>query len=196
MPAFLILEGNSFSRQGERKMTERGDRMKSEIMSWIKCILLAVLLAVFVSEFLIVNSRIPSGSMENTIMTGDKLIALRTSYWFNNPERGDIVVFEYPDDPEELFIKRVIGLPGEKVEIIDGKVYINDKEEPLQEDYIKEEMDGSFGPYYVPQGSYFMMGDNRNDSLDSRFWNDKYVKKDAILGKAKLQYYPKIKMIQ
>lgn len=177
-------------------MTERGDRMKSEIMSWIKCILLAVLLAVFVSECLIVNSRIPSGSMENTIMTGDKLIALRTSYWFNNPERGDIVVFEYPDDPEELFIKRVIGLPGEKVEIIDGKVYINDKEEPLQEDYIKEEMDGSFGPYYVPQGSYFMMGDNRNDSLDSRFWNDKYVKKDAILGKAKLQYYPKIKMIQ
>lgn len=170
--------------------------MKSEITSWIKCIILAVILAVFVSEFLIVNSRIPSGSMENTIMTGDKLIALRTAYWFHEPERGDIVVFEYPDDPEELFIKRIIGLPGEKVEIIDGKVYINDSKEPLEEDYIKEEMEGSFGPYDVPEGCYFMMGDNRNDSLDSRFWNDKYVKKDAILGKAKLQYYPKIELIK
>ncbi|MEE1313843.1 MAG: signal peptidase I [Lachnospiraceae bacterium] len=170
--------------------------MKGEIISWVKCIILAVILAVFVSEFLIVNSRIPSGSMENTIMPGDKLIALRTSYWFHDPERGDIVVFEYPDDPEELFIKRVIGLPGEKVEIIEGKVYINDSEEPLEEDYIKEEMEGSFGPYYVPEDCYFMMGDNRNDSLDSRFWNDKFVKKDAILGKAKLQYYPKVKLIE
>ena len=95
-----------------------------------------------------------------------------------------------------MFIKRIIGLPGEKVEIIDGKVYINDSKEPLEEDYIKEEMEGSFGPYDVPEGCYFMMGDNRNDSLDSRFWNDKYVKKDAILGKAKLQYYPKIKLIK
>lgn len=169
--------------------------MKSEIMSWVRCIVLAVLLAVFVSEFLIVNSRIPSGSMENTIMTGDKLIALRTFYWFEDPKRGDIVVFEYPDDPSELFIKRIIGEPGDKVEIIDGKVYINDSREPLKEDYLKEPMEGSFGPYTVPEDCYFMMGDNRNDSLDSRFWNDKYVKKDAILGKAKLQYYPKISLI-
>ena len=122
--------------------------MKSEIMSWVRCIVLAVLLAIFVSEFLIVNSRIPSGSMENTIMTGDKLIALRTFYWFEDPKRGDIVVFEYPDDPSELFIKRIIGEPGDKVEIIDGKVYINDSREPLKEDYLKEPMEGSFGPYY------------------------------------------------
>ena len=105
-------------------------------------------------------------------MTGDKLIALRTFYWFEDPKRGDIVVFEYPDDPSELFIKRIIGEPGDKVEIIDGKVYINDSREPLKEDYLKEPMEGSFGPYTVPEDCYFMMGDNRNDSLDSRFWND------------------------
>ena len=168
--------------------------MKKEIMSWVKCILLAVVLAVFVSEFIIVNSRIPSGSMENTIMTGDRLIAMRTAYWFSDPKRGDIVVFKYPDDPDELFIKRIIGEPGDKVEIVDGELYIND--EHYEESYLKEDMEGSFGPYEVPEDCYFMMGDNRNDSLDSRFWNDKFVKKSAILGKAWLQYYPSVGLIK
>lgn len=170
--------------------------MKAEILSWIKTIVLAIILAVFVSEVLIVNSKIPSGSMENTIMTGDKLIALRTSYWFKNPKRGDIVVFKFPDDPSELFIKRVIGTPGDTIEIIDGKLYINNSKTPVKEDYIKEPMDKEdFGPYTVPKDSYFMLGDNRNDSLDSRYWENKFVKRDAILGKAKLQYYPKIHLI-
>ncbi|MCQ2491776.1 MAG: signal peptidase I [Lachnospiraceae bacterium] len=164
--------------------------VKKEILSWIKCIVFAIVLAFLVSHFLIVNSRIPSGSMENTIMTGDKLFALRTSYWFNDPKRGDIVVFKYPDDPDELFIKRVIGEPGDKVEVVNGKVFINDSKEPLEEPYIKEPMEGSYGPYYVPEGCYFMMGDNRNCSLDSRFWTDKYVKKKAILGKAAFRYLP------
>lgn len=166
------------------------NNVKKEILSWVKCIVVALVLAFFVSHFLIVNSRIPSGSMENTIMTGDKLIALRTSYWFGEPKRGEIVVFEYPDDPDELFIKRVIGEPGDKVEVINGKVYINDSEEPLEEPYLKEPMEGSYGPFYVPEGCYFMMGDNRNNSLDSRFWTDKYVKESAILGKAAFRYLP------
>lgn len=170
--------------------------MKAEILSWVKTIVLAIILAVFVSEVLIVNSKIPSGSMENTIMTGDKLIALRTSYWFKEPQRGDIVVFKFPDDPSELFIKRIIGTPGDTVQIIDGKLYINNSKTPVKEDYIKEAMDKEdFGPYVVPKDSYFMLGDNRNDSLDSRYWENKFVKRDAILGKAKLQYYPKIHLI-
>lgn len=179
----------------EKKNEEKETSLKKEIISWVKCFLIAIVMAVFISECLIVNSKIPSGSMENTIMTGDKLIALRTAYWFHEPERGDIIVFKYPDDPDELFIKRVIGLPGETVEIIDGKVYIDDSETALEEDYIKEPMEGSFGPYVVPEDSYFVMGDNRNYSHDSRFWVDKYVSKKAILGKAKLQYYPKVHVI-
>ncbi len=178
------------------KKEETKNTTKQEILSWVKCIIAACVLAFFISHFLIVNSRIPSGSMENTIMTGDKLIALRTSYWFASPKRGDIVVFKYPDDPDELFIKRVIGEPGDKVEVVNGKVYINDSEKPLEEPYLCEKMEGSYGPYFVPDGCYFMMGDNRNCSLDSRFWTDKYVKESAILGKAKLRYSPHIDKIE
>lgn len=169
--------------------------LNGEIISWIKCMIIAIILALFVSNFLIVNCNIPSGSMENTVMTHDRLIALRTSYWFDDPNRGDIVVFKFPDNPKELYIKRVIGLPGDKVNIVDGKVYINNSKKPLKEDYIKEEMDGSFGPYKVPKDSYFMLGDNRNKSKDSRFWINTYVKRDAILGKAKLEYFPKIHLL-
>lgn len=168
---------------------------KKEIISWLKCMIIAIILALFVSNVLIVNCKIPSGSMENTVMTGDRLIALRTSYWFDDPKRGDIVVFKFPDNPKKLYIKRVIGLPGDKVNIVDGKVYINDSKKPLEEDYIKEEMTGSFGPYSVPKDSYFMLGDNRNESIDARFWIHTYVKRDAILGKAKLEYFPKIHLL-
>ncbi len=99
-------------------------------------------------------------------MTGDKLIALiKSAYWFNDPERGDIIIFEYPDNEEEWFIKRVIALPGETVEVRDGKVYINNSTTPLDEPYIKEEPVEDFGPYTVPKDGYFVMGDNRNNSM-------------------------------
>lgn len=169
--------------------------LNGELISWIKCMIIAIILALFVGNVLIINCNIPSASMENTIMTHDRLIALRTSYWFHDPKRGDIVVFKFPDNPKELYIKRVIGLPGDIINIIDGKVYINNSKKPLEEDYIKEEMHGSFGPYTVPKDSYFMLGDNRNQSTDSRFWINTYVKRDAILGKAQLEYFPKIHLI-
>ena len=129
--------------------------------------------------------------MENTIMTHDRLIALRTAYWFSEPKRGDIVVFHYPDNEEELYIKRVIGTPGDTVEGKDGIVYVNG--EALEEPYIKEPAEEDFGPYQVPKESYFMLGDNRNHSRDSRDWENTYVKKNKILGKAFLRYYPNFK---
>ncbi|MGN0501454.1 MAG: signal peptidase I [Ruminococcus sp.] len=118
------------------------------------------------------------------------MIGNRLAYTFGDPQRGDIAIFKFPDDESQLFIKRVIGLPGDKIQIIDGLVYVNDSAEPLQEDYLAETPAGDFGPYYVPEDSYFMMGDNRNYSKDSRLWENTYVKRDKILAKAALRYYP------
>ena len=157
--------------------------------------LLAAVLAGLVNSFLIVNAEVPTGSMENTIMAGDRILALRTSYWFDEPEAGDIVVFRYPDDEtgKTLYVKRIIGTPGDTVEMSNGTVYVNGK--ALQEDYIAEVTQGSYGPYIVPDGCYFMMGDNRNHSQDSRFWRNQYVEKDEILGKVVLRYYKGFKWI-
>ncbi|MEA5056428.1 signal peptidase I [Anaerotignum propionicum] len=168
---------------------------KKEIISWIKTILLAVVLAGAVNTLLIVNAQVPTGSMETTIMTGDRILALRTSYWFDQPERGDVVVFRYPDDPEQktLFVKRIIGMGGDEVQVQNGSVYVNG--EALNEPYLEVVTQGDFGPYEVPEGSYFMMGDNRNKSLDSRFWDHQFVEKNKILGKVVLRYYKGFKWI-
>ena len=111
-----------------------------EIVSWVKTIILALLLAAGINTFIIVNAEVPSGSMENTIMTNDRIVAFRLSYIFTEPDRGDVVVFHFPDDPtgKTLYVKRVIGLPGEKLEIKKGRVYINDSRQPLPENYLKD----------------------------------------------------------
>lgn len=169
--------------------------VKKEVISWVKTILLAAVLAGLINSFLIVNAEVPTGSMENTIMAGDRILALRTSYWVGEPERGDVIVFRYPDDPtgETLYVKRIIGEGGDTVEIRDGTVFVNG--EPLEEEYLHEDILGDFGPYFVPEGCYFTMGDNRNHSLDSRFWENQFVEKDDILGKVVLRYYKGFKWI-
>ena len=169
--------------------------VKTEVISWIKTILLAAVLAGAVNSFLIVNAEVPTGSMENTIMAGDRILALRTPHWFDEPQRGDITVFHFPDDPtgKTLYVKRIIGEPGDTVWVEDGEVFVNG--EALEEDYIAETTQGDFGPYIVPEGCYFMMGDNRNHSLDSRFWENKFVEEDEILGKVVLRYYKGFKWI-
>lgn len=176
----------------DKKKDSEEFNLKQEIAEWIIVVVLAVVFAVVINTFFLINARVPSASMENTVMTGDRLFGNRLAYTKEDPQRGDIVIFKYPDDESQLFIKRVIGLPGETVLIIDGKVYIDDSSEPLNEPYLAQEMIGSFGPYTVPADSYFMMGDNRNYSADSRFWINTYVKKDKIMGKAAFRYYPKI----
>lgn len=167
--------------------------LKREIIEWIIVIAISALLALALDKFIIVNAKIPSASMEPTIMTGDRLIGNRLAYINDLPQRGDIVIFKYPDNEKEYFIKRVIGLPGETVTVKNGLVYIDDSDTPLDEsEYVVTTPLGDFGPYKVPEGAYFMMGDNRNNSMDSRYWNHPYVYKDKILGKAWVRYYPKM----
>lgn len=169
--------------------------VKTEVISWIKTIFLAAILAAAVNSFLIVNAEVPTGSMEKTIMAGDRILALRTSYWFDDPQAGQIVIFRYPDDPsgETLYVKRIIGAEGDVVQVENGVVTVNG--EALTEDYIAETTLGDFGPYIVPEDSYFMMGDNRNHSQDSRFWENTFVPEDDILGKVVLRYYKGFKWI-
>ncbi|WMJ90350.1 signal peptidase I [Anaerocolumna sp. MB42-C2] len=170
--------------------------IKKEIFEWAKVIVIAIAIAFILNNYVIVNAQVPTGSMENTVMTKDRIFAFRLAYLFEDPQRGDIVVFPFPDDEKVNYLKRIIGLPGDTVEIKDGKVYINNSKKPLKEDYLKETPTGSFGPYKVPEDSYFMMGDNRNISEDSRYWNNPYVKKEKILGKAIIRYYPSIKSLK
>ncbi len=175
-------------------------QLKKETFSWIKTIIVAVLVALFINNFIIVNAKIPTGSMENTIMTGDRVLAFRLAYIADSPKRGDIVVFKYPDDESQLFVKRIVGLPGEKIEIIEGKIYINDSKTPLEDEYVKQnpingEDNLSYGPFEIPENAYFMMGDNRTRSHDSREWQNKFVYKDKIIGKAFFRYFPNPSML-
>lgn len=157
-----------------------------EILSWVLLFVIAIAISQFVTRVIILQVKVPSGSMENTIMTDDKVVAFRLSYQFKDPQRGDIIVFPFPDNEEVDYIKRIIGLPGETIEGKDGLVYING--EPLEEPYVTEKLNEDFGPYEIPEESYFMMGDNRNMSEDSRFWEKQYVDRDKIRGKALFKY--------
>ena len=182
--------------------------MAREILGYIKMLVWVFIIVFIVDGVIFVNATIPSGSMENTVMTGDRLFGIRNAYGPNlelfsknilkvkmkDPERMDIIIFHYPDDESQLFIKRIIGLPGETVEVKGGDVYINGKVEEQCNAHIKEPMQGNFGPYQVPEGSYFVMGDNRNNSNDSRFWKQPFVKYEQIVGKAFLRYWPAIKL--
>lgn len=191
-PEFTDTKGwiSMANKQDIQTDTEEKTSVGKELFQWVLVIIGAVILAFLIDTFVIVNAQIPSGSMENTIMTGDRVFGNRLAYKFSDPKRFDIIIFKYPDDESQLFIKRIIGLPGETVEIHDGNIYINGSDTPLEDVDIKEPMEGSFGPYTVPEGCYFVMGDNRNNSRDSRYWENTFVSEDEILGKAVLRYWP------
>lgn len=181
-----------------------------EIWDYIKMIIVVVLIVAVVNNVVLINAKIPSESMEKTVMTGDRLFGYRLAYGINldlfgkqivskkfkDPERFDIVIFKYPDDESQLYIKRLIGLPGETVEIKGGKVYIDGAEIPLDDSFTPEmPRPEDLGPYVVPEDCYFMMGDNRNHSWDSRRWENTFVQFDQIVGKAIVRYFPSIKLL-
>ena len=179
-------------KKGEHEPEKEG--VLATIWDYAKTFLIIFLVVFALNKLVYINAVIPSESMQTTIMKGDRIIGSRLAYKSKDPQRFDIVIFKYPDDPSQLFVKRVIGLPGETVNIVDGKVYINDSEEPLDDSFCPETPEGSFGPYTVPEGCYFMLGDNRNHSMDSRYWTNTFVEKDAIEAQVAVRYWPLNKM--
>lgn len=169
--------------------------IRKEIISWVKVVVCAVTFALCINNFIIVNAKVPTGSMEETIMTDDRIVAFRLSYLFSEPKRFDVIVFRYPDDETKLFVKRIIGLPGETLTEVDGKIYINDSTEPLEDYFVNGIPTDNSGPYTIPEDSYFMMGDNRNNSADSRRWDNTFLKREKILGEVVFKYYPGFKIL-
>jgi len=182
---------------------------KSTAREYFESIVIAVILALFIRTWVVQAFKIPTGSMENNLLVGDHLLvdkfvfspaptALeRALLPVREVKRGDVIVFKYPMEPERDFIKRVIGLPGETLELKKKVVYINGQ--PLKEDYVHflvpigagglEAMDkrDDYGPVTVPEGYYFAMGDNRDNSQDSRWWG--FLSRDYIKGKALMVYW-------
>lgn len=150
-----------------------------------------VFIFLFLRPFVVQSFYIPSGSMLPTLEIRDRLMVARFPYWIKGPSRGDIVVFKAPPNAsamgrEQDYIKRLIGLPGEKLAVTGGRVYINGK--PLEEAYTMERSASDFGPIVIPDDHYFMMGDNRNDSADSRYWGP--LHKHRIIGRAWVIFWP------
>lgn len=182
-------------------------RKKHIVREYAESIIVAVILALIIRTFLVQAFKIPSGSMEDTLLIGDHLLVSKFLYGtkipftdtkilkIRDPKRGDVIVFEYPEDPSKDFIKRVVGTPGDVVEgkdkqvFVNGKLYENPHEIHKEKDIIPKAQNprDTFGPVTVPADAYFVMGDNRDRSYDSRFWG--FVKSPKIKGKAFIKYW-------
>jgi len=159
---------------------------RSPRVTQMEHIALAFLLAVTIMLFVMQGYRVTGSCMEPHLSTGGRLVANKLAYLFDPPRRGDVIVFDYPRDPSQVYVKRVIGLPGDTVAVRDGQVYVNDK--PLPEPYRILTAHGDTSPQHVPAGQYFVMGDNRDVSDDSRSWGD--LPRRDIIGRAVACYWP------
>ena len=165
-------------------MTSLGE----EIKDWIVSIAIAVVLAFFIRYFIVELYLVDGPSMRPTLQSAERVVVNKFIYRFRPPERGEILVFRYPRDPSRDFIKRVIAVPGDTIEIRDGRVYVNAA--LLNEPYILSKTRGNYPLATVPDGHIFVMGDNRNNSEDSRFADVGFVPFDLIKGKAMLVFWP------
>lgn len=165
------------------------DMKKSTILEIIATLLVAAL--IFTAVHTTIESRVVEGSsMETTLHEGERLIVVKAAYWFGEPQRGDVIIFKHPLDPTRTLVKRVIGLPGEQIEISSGVVYIDGS--PLDEPYINGQGEtdcaGAYCHFTVPEGEYYVMGDNRQASSDSRSWGP--LPEGNIIGRVWLLYWP------
>lgn len=164
------------------KLKDKGDH---PILEWVIPIVIALIVALLIKNFLIFKVYIPSSSMVPTLNEGDHLFVTKV-YNLDNIKRGDILVFD-SKELNDILIKRVIGLPGDVVTIVDGKVSVNNEE--LKEDYVVN-VDHNYGEFKVPEGKYFFLGDNRPVSYDSSKWINPYIDGDDIKAKAQIKVFP------
>ena len=159
-----------------------------ELRSWFRDIFFAFVIAIFIVVFIVQPVKVEGTSMQPRLVDQERIFVNRFIYRFQNIRRGDVVVFWYPKDRSKSFIKRVLGVPGDEVEIRNGIVYVNGAR--ISEPYLKREFQDykSFGKAIVPAGQYFVLGDHRNSSNDSRSWG--FVAQDLIYGKAVFSYWP------
>lgn len=173
---------------------------KSTLREYFESIVITAIIALFATTFVVQAFKIPTGSMESNLLIGDHLLVNKFVYglhdgwlWkllpYKDLKRGDVIVFKYPKSPDTAYVKRLIGLPGDRVEMIGRTVYINGK--PLEEKYTQyidpASVYGQYGPIEVPLDQYFAMGDNRDNSQDSRIWG--FVPRDHFIGKALVIYW-------
>jgi len=163
-------------------------KQKSKLREFLEQVAAAVLTAAFIMYFVARAFQVDGTSMLPTLAEGERLLVEKVTYRLREPARGEIVVFRFPQDPRQHFIKRVIGLPGDEVYISGGWLFING--EPIEEDYILARMRGSFGPVEVPKGHYFVLGDNRNISEDSRSPQVGMVPFHLFEGRAVFRFWP------
>jgi signal peptidase I len=167
---------------------QRLAQLQAELAAWIKTLFSAAVYAILIVTFLFQVARVEGQSMSPTLEDQDRLIVNKLAYRIGEPRRGDIVMLYYPLDPDKSFVKRVIAEEGDSVRIVDGRVYVNDV--PLNDDYVPAEYRSrdDWGPQVIPDGYYFVMGDHRNNSSDSRHWG--MVPKRYIIGRVQLRWWP------
>ena len=159
-----------------------------EVKDWVISIVIAVILAFFIRYFIVELYLVEGPSMQPTLLSHERLVVNKFIYRFREPEKGEILVFRYPKDPSRDFIKRVIAVAGDTIEIKDGRVFVN--HQLINESYILNQTRGSYPLSTVPDGTIFVMGDNRNNSEDSRFKDVGFVPLDLIKGKAMMVFWP------
>lgn len=221
--SILVKRGYHLYMENNEKEKKEKTGWVAELISWVQVLVSAAVIAFVLTTFVIANSEIPTGSMENTIMAGSRVIGSRLHYKFADPERGDVAIFVFgwqcpecnaiiegdkqdtcPACGSEVgkrghtiyYVKRVIGMPGDVIDIIDDKVYLNGSDTPLDEPYLAEPMNQHETYHFeVPENCYFMMGDNRNYSLDARYWQNHYISRDKMVAKVFFEYFPTPKVI-
>ncbi|MDA1184184.1 MAG: signal peptidase I [Acidobacteria bacterium] len=161
---------------------------RDELIAWFKTLASAAVYATLIVTFGFQVARVEGLSMAPTLADQDRLIVNKLAYRIGEPRRGDIVMLYYPIDPDKSFVKRVIAEEGDQVRIVDGRVFVNDV--PMQDDFVAPEYRShdDFGPSVIPEGYYFVMGDHRNNSSDSRHWG--FVPKKYIIGRVQIRWWP------